>query len=85
MPPSHPPPYIYQELGLSGACPSRAALDGTYTLQGVAANGAPYYANAAGRWLYHDLDCNGNGNVPARWILNDIAPDGSRSYDLDND
>ena len=69
---------------LTGLCPSLAAYEGTYTLQGMAANGAPYYSNGAGKWLYYDLDCDGNGR-PARWILDVSAPDGSRSSDLDND
>eukprot|EP00966_Prymnesium_polylepis_P275538 6366384-Prymnesium_polylepis.1 len=83
-PPLHPPPWMYQAVVVSGMCPSLAAYDGTYTLQGMAGNGAPYYRNADHRWLYHDLDCSGSGSH-ARWTLDTSFPDGSRSTDLDND
>eukprot|EP00966_Prymnesium_polylepis_P295770 6830978-Prymnesium_polylepis.3 len=84
LPPSHPPPRVHQAIVVSGQCPHLALYGGTYTLQGIAGNDAPYYRNAASYWLYHDLDCSGNGS-PARWILDEDTPDGSRSSDLDND
>ena len=83
-PPVAPSPPFYREVVVSGMCPSGAAYGGTYTLQGMTGNGAPYYANAVGRSLYYDLDCAGSG-LPARWILDDSPPDASRSFDLDND
>eukprot|EP00966_Prymnesium_polylepis_P271236 6266730-Prymnesium_polylepis.1 len=54
-------------------------------MQGTVANGAPYYKReGSSRSLYYDLDCNGAGSS-ARWILDDLLPDPTRSSDLDND
>ena len=60
-PPANPPdppaapPFYHPMLTLTGLCPSLAFLSGTYFLQGMAANGAPYYAHSSGRHsLYYD-------------------------------
>eukprot|EP00966_Prymnesium_polylepis_P124523 2880079-Prymnesium_polylepis.1 len=82
--PPAPPPYYPPSIVVSGLCQAQYTHDGTYTLRGTAANGAPYYSNSDGRWLYHDPDCNGAGTV-AMWMMNAIMPDISRSYDLEND
>jgi len=55
-------------------------------MQGVAANGAPYYKSTSrDEYLYYDLDCNGGGDGTARWILDVTAPNASRTSDLDGD
>eukprot|EP00966_Prymnesium_polylepis_P335810 7391143-Prymnesium_polylepis.2 len=68
-PPVSPPPHYPESLGIIGLCPERSSYGGTYMAQGAAANGAPYYADGNGHWLYHDPDCNGAGSLPTRWIL----------------
>eukprot|EP00966_Prymnesium_polylepis_P243871 5640025-Prymnesium_polylepis.1 len=59
-PSSTPPPLVHQTLVVSGTCHSSTDFGGIYHLQAMAANGAPYYRHAAGRWLYYDEDCSGN-------------------------
>eukprot|EP00446_Apocalathium_sp_SHHI-4_P088201 CAMPEP_0177484714 /NCGR_PEP_ID=MMETSP0369-20130122/28174_1 /TAXON_ID=447022 ORGANISM="Scrippsiella hangoei-like, Strain SHHI-4" /NCGR_SAMPLE_ID=MMETSP0369 /ASSEMBLY_ACC=CAM_ASM_000364 /LENGTH=97 /DNA_ID=CAMNT_0018960843 /DNA_START=31 /DNA_END=322 /DNA_ORIENTATION=+ len=57
-------------LVLSGSC---NGFDGFYEQAGLTASGSPWFKKVdAGRWIYHDPDCSGNGSLP-EWIL-DIDP-----------
>eukprot|EP00966_Prymnesium_polylepis_P309243 7146248-Prymnesium_polylepis.1 len=68
---------------------SQASLWASTNSAGVAANGAPYYANENGYWLYYDMDCTG-GNTSASslgpsWLLHASTPDRAKTRDLDGD
>eukprot|EP00966_Prymnesium_polylepis_P319697 7376127-Prymnesium_polylepis.2 len=86
-PPSPPasPPFFYPMFTLDGVCSHQSNLRGIYLLQGVVANGAPYYAHSTRpRYFYYDLDPSGSG-ASAKWVLDTSQPDPSRSVDLDDD
>eukprot|EP00966_Prymnesium_polylepis_P063854 1481104-Prymnesium_polylepis.1 len=87
--PPAPPPYYFQNLEVTDVCSDLSPLLGTYTMQGIAANGAPYYVHSGGHHsLYWDPDCNGDGSFDgssAMWIFDNAPPDPSRSSDLDGD
>eukprot|EP00966_Prymnesium_polylepis_P010345 238715-Prymnesium_polylepis.1 len=73
----------YQQLGLTGLCSPLAYLEGTYTLQGTAASGAPYYAHPDGYTLYYDPNAGSCGK--SGWFLDSSTVNASRFSDLDSD
>eukprot|EP00966_Prymnesium_polylepis_P215499 4990645-Prymnesium_polylepis.1 len=84
LPPASPRS-VHRTLILSGLCDNLASYDGTYMLQGITANGAPYYANENSRTLYFDTNCAGSGNRTPRWIIDNSVLDPARMSDLDSD
>lgn len=74
-------------LRLSGACPYKYFLNSlVFQEQGLTASGAPFFkAQGIDVYMYHDLDCSGDGQRPARWIINAVPPKASRLQDLDQD
>eukprot|EP00966_Prymnesium_polylepis_P247743 5728760-Prymnesium_polylepis.1 len=85
LPPLHPPALSELIISFPACSDLELLFGGAYTLQGIAANGAPAYVNANGASLYHDTDCDGTGNPHAQWLLDSSMPDLTRSGDLDND
>jgi len=75
-------------LVFNGACDFLENLNGLkFEQKGTTANGAPFYkATTSEHYIYYDPSCAGpTSPQPARWILDNEAPDLKRAADLDND
>lgn len=72
---------------MDGVCAFKAFLNAlTFKTQGVTASGAPYFkAIGADQYIYHDEDCDGNGDGTARWIIDSDPPNADLTKDLDQD
>jgi len=76
-----------QTLVFSGACDYPKVNGLKFDRQGTTATGAPFYkARTTERYIYYDPNCATPGSPqPARWILDNNAPNTQRTADLDGD
>jgi len=57
-----------------------------FELQGNTKGGFPWYkAKAAEQYIYFDLSCSGAAGTPARWVIDEDAPNVNLIEDLDGD